>query len=67
MSKRMPKQIYIWKENEGESEEYLATAEHQVEAAPEPGGIRRVGVYVLKEMVEISSEVKLKSKKVTSS
>lgn len=61
--KQLPKELFIWNENEGQGDEFLATAENAADAAPEPGGIRRVGVYVLKDHVEIASEVTVKPSK----
>lgn len=63
MSRKMPKELFVWKENAGEDDEYLATAEAAKDAAPEPGNTRFVTRYELKEVVRISSVVQVDREK----
>ena len=60
---KFPKELLVWKENEGESQEFLSTAEKTADAAPNVGEKRQVAVYVLKETVELKSETRVVSRR----
>jgi len=53
----LPKKLFIYRENEGNEDEFLL-CENTVEDCAKKGEVVLVGVYELKEQLEVTLEVK---------
>lgn len=57
--KKLPKTLYVYKENDGTEDEFLSTHEELDTIAVETGKRVRVGVYTLEKQVEVVTETNI--------